>query len=177
MLMISALSGAAFSQGKTDEAMQKQLKALKADKTFGLSYDKDSNFSKLFGFGESFDEAKNYKLEYFRFGLAFFFQGRTLASAPDSYTLTFQAGGKKPVFAASHALKFTIDGTDLDLGEARYVAKDIEYLNFKLTREQLAKIAKGKNVKAKIGAAEFALKPEHIKMFANLLALSDPSSV
>lgn len=175
--MILTLSGAAFSQGKTDEAMSKQLKALKADKTYGLNYDKDSNVSKIYGFGENFDEAKRYKLEFFRFGLAFFFPGRTLVAAPDTYNLTFQAGGKKPVFAASHALKFTIDGTDLDLGEARYVGKDIEYLNFKLTREQLTKIAKGKDVRAKFGAAEFAFKPEHIKMFANLLALSDPATL
>ena len=46
----------------------------------------------------------------------------------------------------------------------------------KLTREQLSKIAKGKDVKLKIGDIEFKLTPEHIKMFANLLALSDPAS-
>ena len=176
-LVILMLAGAAFSQGKSSEAILKQLKTLKADKTFGLNYDKGSDVSKIYGFGENFAEASRYKLEYFRFGLAFFFPGKTLASAPDAYVLTFQAGGKKPLFAASHALKFTIDKENLDIGEARYVGKDIEYLNFKLTRGQLSKIAKGKIVRVKIGDAEFALTPEHIKMFANLLALSDPSAL
>ncbi|MDQ6787316.1 MAG: hypothetical protein M3033_10965, partial [Acidobacteriota bacterium] len=76
-------------------------------------------------------------------------------------------------------LAFTIDNEVLDLGVARYGNKNegIEYLNFKLTREQLAKIANGKNVQIKIGSAEFNVKPEQIKMFANLLALSDPLSI
>ena len=167
----------AFSQGKSNQAIQKQLKDLKAEKIFSLNYDKSSDVSKILGFGESFSESKRYKLEYFRFGLAFFFVGQTLSTAPDTYLLTFQASGKQPKFAQSHALKFTIDNETLDLGDARYVGKDVEYLNFKLTREQLTKIAKGKNVRIKIGDAEFAFTPEHIKMFANLLTLSDPSTV
>ena len=171
------LAGAALAQGKSSEAMAKQLKTLKADKTFALNYDKSSDVSKIYGFGESFAEAGRYKLEFVRFGLAFFFAGKTLASAPDSYTLTFQAGGKKPLFAGAHRLTLTIDNTDLDLGEARYVSKDIEYLNFKLTREQLSKIAKGKVVRAKLGDLEFALTAGHIKMFADLLALSDASAL
>jgi hypothetical protein len=170
------LAVAAFSQGKTSAEMTKQLKALKAEKTYALVYDKASDVSKIYGFSENFDEAGKYKLDFLRFGLAFFFAGQTLKASPDSFNLTFQADGKKPQFAASHSLKFTIDGETLDLGDARYVGKDMEYLNFKLTREQLAKIAKGKNVRAQIGAAEVALKPEHIKMFANLLALSDSAS-
>jgi hypothetical protein len=174
-LMILMLAGAAFSQAKSDEAISKQLKTLKADKIYALTYDRDSNVSKIFGFSENFDEAKRSNLSFFRFGLAFFFPTRTLTVAPDSYVLTFQAGGKKPVFASSHVLKFTIDNETLDLGDARYVGKDIEYLNFKLTREQLSKIAKGKGVKLKIGDVEFTLKPEHIKMFSDLLVLSDPT--
>jgi hypothetical protein len=176
-LVISMLAGAAFSQGKSSEALAKQLKTRKAEKVFELNYDKNSDVSKIYGFGQSFAEASRYKLEFFRFGLAFFFPGKTLASAPDWYALTFQAGGKKPLFAASHALKLTIDKEDLDIGEARYATKDIEYLNFKLTREQLSKIARGKIVRAKIGDLEFTLTPEHIKMFADLLALSDPSAL
>lgn len=170
-------AGAAFSQGKSGKTIQKQLKDLKADKIFSLSYDKASDMSKILGFSEIFDESKRYKLEYFRFGLAFFFAGQTLSTAPDTYLLTFQASGKQPKFAQSHALKFTIDNETLDLGDARYAGKDVEYLNFKLTRDQLAQIARGKNVRIKIGDAEFVFTPAHIKMFADLLALSDPSAV
>jgi hypothetical protein len=177
LAMILILTGIALSQTKSAEAISKQLKTLKADKIYSLTYDKGSNNSKIYGFGENFDEAKRNDLSFLRFGLAFFFAGTALSAAPDSYNFTFQAEGKKPVFAASHALKFTIDGEALDLGDARYVNKDMEYLNFKLNREQLSKIAKGKDVKAKIGAIEVKFTPAHIKMFADLLALSDPATL
>jgi hypothetical protein len=175
--LILIFAGIAFSQTKSAEAISKQLKTLKADKIYSLSYDKPSNNSKIYGFSENFAEAKRIDLSFLRFGLAFFFSGTALSAKPDSYTLTFQADGKKPLFATSHALKFTIDGEALDLGEARYVKKDMEYLNFKLTREQLAKIAKGKDVKAKLGAAELKFTPAHIKMFSDLAALSDPAAL
>jgi hypothetical protein len=176
-LLVLLLAVAAFAQGKSGEAISKQLKALKADKIYSLNYDKASDTSKIYGFSENFDDAARSNLAFFRFGLAFFFPKQTLLTAPDTYVLTFQSGSKKPFFAQSHSLKFTVDKEDLDLGEARYVAKDIEYLNFKLTREQLSKLAKGKDVRMKIGTLELALKPEHIKMFANLLAVSDPNAL
>jgi hypothetical protein len=177
LAVLLTLSGIALSQTKSADAISKQLKALKAEKIYSLTYDKGSNNSKIYGFGENFDEAKASKLLFLRFGLAFFFAGNALSTKADSYTLTFQAEGKKPLFAASHALKFTIDGEALDLGDARYVNKDMEYLNFKLNREQLSKIAKGKDVKAKLGAIELKFTPAHIKMFADLLALSDPATI
>jgi len=175
--LILILTGIAFSQTKSAEAISKQLKTLKADKIYSLTYDKGSNNSKIYGFSENFDEAKASKLSFLRFGLAFFFSGTARSAKADSFTLTFQADGKKSLFTTSHAVKFTIDGAALDLGDARYVDKDMEYLNFKLTREQLLKIAKGKIVKAKIGAIEVKFTPAHIKMFSDLLALSDPATL
>ena len=174
--LILILAGIALSQTKSADVISKQLKTLKADKIYSLTYDKPSNNSKIYGFSENFGEAKSNNLTFLRFGLAFFFSGNALSAKADSFNLTFQADGKKPVFAASHALKFTIDGETLDLGDARYVNKDMEYLNFKLTREQLSKIAMGKNISAKIGAIEAKFKPAHIKMFSDLLALSDPAT-
>ena len=78
-------------------------------------------------------------------------------------------------FAEAHSLRFTIDNEALDLGDARYANKNegIEYLNFKISREQLAKLAKAKNAAMKIGNAEFTLNSAQIKMFADLFALFD----
>lgn len=181
MLMILMSAIAAFAQSKTGEAIAKQLKTLKADKIYSLNYDKNSDASKIYGFSEDFGKEANKRnaVESFRFGLAFFFLGQELKTAPTEYTLTFQAGTKKAKFAEAHALKFTIDNEVLDLGEARYANKNqgIEYLNFKLTREQLGKLAKGKNVSLKIGSAEYTLAPANLKMFADLFALSDPAIV
>lgn len=178
LILIFAIAGVA--QPKTNDAMAKQLKTLKADKTFGLNYDVASDATKILGFSEDFgkEQTSKNKLLSFRFGLTFFYPGKTLNAAPSEFPLTFQAQSKKPVFANAHKLIFTIDGTDLDLGEARYASKNgIEYLNFKLTREQLETLAKGKNVSLKIGAAQFNLTADKIKMFADLLALSDPATI
>lgn len=167
----------AFSQSKSSEAIEKQLKDLKADKVFSLIYDKDSDNSKILGFSEDFgrEQDRRNDVSSFRFGLAFLFVGKNLKSVPGEYLMTFQAGTKRTKFAAAHSLKFTIDNEVLDLGDARYANKNegIEYLNFKINREQLAKLAKAKNAAMKIGNAEFTLSAAQIKMFADLFALSD----
>lgn len=169
----------ASAQTKNAAAIEKQLKSLKADKVFALVYDKDADNSKIYGFGADFgkEQAKRNAVESFRFGLAVFFAGKDLKTAPDEYVLTFQAGTKTAKFAEAHKLIFKIDGATLDLGDARYANKNgIEYLNFKISREQLSKLAKGKEILMKIGAAEFKLAAEHLKMFTDLYALSDPST-
>lgn len=177
LIIMSAIC--AFAQSKTSAAIEKQLKTLKADKTFALNYDEKGDVSKIYGFSEDFGKEQNKRnaVESMRFGLAFFFLGRELKTAPADYTLTFQAGTKKAKFSEAHSLKFTIDNETLDLGEARYANKNqgIEYLNFKLSREQLSKLARGKTVSMKIGNADFTLSAAQIKMFADLLALSDPA--
>ena len=177
LILMSAIG--AFAQSKTSQAIEKQLKTLKADKTLALVYDEKGDVSKIYGFSEDFgkEQDKRNAVESMRFGLAFFFLGRELKTAPAEYTLTFQAGTKKAKFAEAHALKFTIDNETLDLGEARYANKNqgIEYLNFKLSREQLGKLAKGKTVSMRIGAAELTLSGEQIKMFTDLYALSNPA--
>lgn len=179
-LIILTLTFSAFSQAKSNDAVMKQLKSLHADKTFEIVYDKGANNSKIVGFSNDFgkDEDKRNNVQSFRFGLAFNYAGQAISTVPDVYLLTFQAGTKKDKFRDAHALVFTIDNQVLDLGDARYGNKNegIEYLNFKLTREQLAKIASGKNVQMKIGSADFTLTAEQIRMFSNLLALSDPTA-
>lgn len=178
-LVILLTAAAAFAQTKSEAALTKQLKSLKADKTFALVYDKDSDNSKIYGFSEDFGKQQTSRanLSNLRFGLAFFFQGKTLTAAPNEYVLTVQASGKKPRFADAHDLKFTIDAASLDLGDARYVGKSgVEYLNFKLTREQLGKLAKAKTVSMRVGDAEFNLSAEQMKMFADVFALSEPSA-
>ncbi len=58
---------------------------------------------------------------------------------------------------------------------ADYNAKDVSLAprDFPMFR---AKIIKGKDVQIKIGSAEFKFKPEHLRIFANLPAISNPAS-
>ncbi len=181
LFLILLSAAAAVSQTKNDAAMAQRLKDLKADKEFLLVYDEAGNTSKIYGFSADFGREQNRRnqVESFRFGLAFLFAGQTLKAVPEEYLLTFQAATKRAKFADAHRLIFTVDDTPLDLGEGRYANKNegIEYLNFKLSREQLSKLARGKNVSLKIGNADYSLSAENLKMLADLLALSEPANL
>lgn len=180
ILLILITATLAFSQGKSRDAIAGQLKTLRAAKNFEVIYDRASNNSKIIGFSDDFGRADDRRnnLESFRFGLAVNYAGERLLTATDAYLLTFQAGTKKDAFRNLHRLTLTIDDKTVDFGDARYGNKNegVEYLNFKLTREQTTQIAKGGSVRMKIGNADITLKPEQIKMFADLLALSDPAA-
>jgi hypothetical protein len=173
-------SAAVFAQSKTNDAITKQIKALKAEKTFTLTYDKGSNMSKLMVIGDNFAEAEAKKagIQAMSFGMAFFYQGQTLSTAPDQIAFTFWVMTKKPQFAANHKWTATVGTETLDLGDAQYAARaseNMEYLNFQISRENLKKIAAGTGVKIKLGAAEFTFTADHLKLFNNLLILSDPA--
>jgi len=105
-LLIAVLiaSAAISAQTKSNDAMANQIKALKADKTFTLTYDKGSGMSKVMGSSESFTgaEAKKAGIQAMSFGTAFFYQGQALAAAADPIALTFWVMTKKPQFAANH---------------------------------------------------------------------------
>ena len=179
--LILTLTAFAFAQTKTNDAIEKQIKALKVEKAVSVSYDESGGTSKIFVSGEDFGRTQDNRanLQSFSFGMAFFYAGKTLNAAPDIINLTFWAQSKKPRFAESHNLTIFNDAETLDLGDARYVLKSdkIEYLNFKISRENLIKIAKSTNAKLKIGNAEFQFTPEHLRVFAALVKISDPTDL
>lgn len=180
LVVTAVLSIAALAQVKSNAAISNQIKSLKAEKYLELNYDKPSNFTKIMAFGEDFgrDQDKSNGLSSFSFGMTFNYLGDQLQVRPESFILTFWAKSGKPKFAASHALKVTVDGETLDLGDARYATKarekDMEYLNFNISRENLKKIAGGNSVQMTIGNAQFKFTSEHMKLFRNLLTISDP---
>lgn len=181
LFVILSFVAFAAAQGKSSEAIGSQIKSLRAEKTLAVEFNKASNITKILAFGEDFgrnqDRANN--LESFSFGTTFFFAGNVLTAAPDSFVTTFWAQGRKPMFAESHALTIVVDGESLDCGQARYARKSgdpREFLNFVLPRAYLEKIAKGRDVQLKMGSAQFKFKPEHLKLFSNLLAISTPAA-
>lgn len=180
-LILFAAAAISFAQSKTNEAITKQIKDLKADKIITLTYDAASNMSKIMVTGENFegDQVKRAGIQAMNFGMAFFYQGKSLTAAPDEINFTFWVLNKKPKFAESHAWTATIGTETLDLGDARYAARaseNMEYLNFKISRENLEKIAKAADVKFKIGNAELKFTPGQLQTFANLLKISNPAN-
>lgn len=179
LALIIAFAFVSYAQKKND-AIQKQIKSLKADKSFTLTY--DGNSSKIMAVGENFAEpdATRAGIQAMNFGIAVFYSGKELASAIDTFDLAFWVLTKKPKFEASHLWKITLRNETLDIGSARYAAKpreNMEYLNFKITRTDLVRITAEKSaVRFKLGTSEFRFSPGHIILFKNLLAITDPAS-
>ena len=178
IIAIIFLSLSIASAQKTNDAVAKQIKALKAEKIFTLSFDAAANASKIMVTADNFDnkEASKAGIQAMNFGMAVFYPGQAIATAPDSFNFTFWVLTKKPQFTAAHTWTVKLSKETLDLGDARYVSKpgdSMEYLNFKISRTDLAKIAAETDVKLKLGTAEFTFTPAHIGIFKNLLAISD----
>ncbi len=166
------------SAQKTNDVVSKQIKALKADKTITLSYDAASNTSKIMVIASNFDgkEAVKAGIRAMNFGMAAFYPGQAITTPPDSFNFTFWVLTKKPVFGNDHNWVNSPARSGLNLGEARYVSKPgegMEYLNFKISRENLATIAASTDTKFKLGPAEFTFTPDQITILKNLLAISD----
>jgi hypothetical protein len=84
---------------------------------------------------------------------------------------------KKPVFAEQHSLTLYADGAELQVGEARYSARardNTEYLNFNVSRDVLAKVASSSNVRFKLGDSNFKFTGDQVRIFADLVRISDP---
>ena len=167
-----------ISAQKSNAAIATQLKQLRADRTITITYDTGSDTTKLMVRADNFDYRESAKagIQAMNFGMAVFYPGKSIVTPPDTFNLTFWVLTKKPKFAAAHNWSATLAKETLDLGDARYVSKPaegMEYLNFKIARDDLAKFAAEPNVKIKLGTAAFTFTAEHIAIFNNLLAATD----
>jgi hypothetical protein len=169
-----------FAQSKTNEAINKQIKDLNAGKTITLTYDESSKTSKIMVVAEDFGKSQDKRagVDALNFGMAFFYPGSVLTTAPAEINLTFWVMNEKPKFAEAHVWTATVGGETINLGEARYAARpkeNMEYLNFRISRENLEKIARSREVKFKLGKTELEFTPEHLKTFVNFLKISNPA--
>jgi len=174
------LASAVSAQTKSLETASRQLRSLKADKHITLSHDAASGSGRIMYVAENFSDADASRagIQAMNFAAGFFFAGSELKAAPDPVKLTFWVKSKKPRFAASHGLTVYADGEVIELGDSRYAAKagrNMEYLNFEVSREVLKSIAERSAVKIRLGEHEFTLTSGQIKGLAALLLVSDPA--
>ena len=171
----------AISAQKTNDAIQKQIKSLHAEKSIYLSY--DGNASKLMGVASNFDdsETRTAGVQAMNFAMAAFYQGQQLTSAPDTINFTFWPMSKKPRFATTGAWVVDLAGGALNLGDYRYAAKpseNMEYLNFKISRTDLAKIASANSpVKFHLAGQNFTFTSDQLQLLRNFLAVTDSKRI
>ena len=167
----------AVSAQKSNDAVQKQIKSLHAEKSIFLSY--DGSASKVMAMASNFDdaEARAAGLQAMNFGMAAFYSGQQIATASDPINFTFWVLSKKPRFATTGAWEVTLPSGSLALGDYRYSAKpseNMEYLNFKLKRDDLSKIAASTSpVKFRLAGQNFTFTQEQLQLLRNFLAVTD----
>jgi hypothetical protein len=179
LLVIIALLivSSAAAQGRSEDDLKQEMRDLRVDQ-FSIAYNQEANESKIMAVAKNFDqkEASKAGAQAVNFAASFNFAGRSLAAAPETFNFAFWVLTKKPRFAEEHHWTATADGKSFDLGDARYVSKpdeNIEYLNFVLTREDLKKIS-SPGAKFTVGGYQFTVTPAQTKMLSDLYALSTP---
>lgn len=171
------IASPAAAQSRSFDDLKREIRDLRAER-FTLTFDQDSNQTKLMAVAQNFDqkEASKAGLQAMNFAAAFNFAGRSLTAAPDTLNFAFWVLTKRPRFGADHSWIATVGDKTVDLGEARYVSKpaeNIEYLNFVVTRDELKKISVS-GVKFNVGGYEFTVTPAQTKTLSDLYTMSTP---
>ena len=176
ILLFATLS---FSQEKSNDEINRQIRSLGVDHV-NVSFDASSNRSKLMAVSENFSDrdANSAGVQAMNFALGFFYSGTSLKNSPESVHFSFWVLTKKPRFAENHHLMVEIDGRTLDLGDARYAAKperNLEYLNFELSRADLASIGSAGKAVFHIGTHTFSASASQLKLINAATRVADVS--
>lgn len=177
-IIIALAAIVSFGQAKPNSEIHRQIASLRMEKNLTLDFDKNGNTSRIKAVTDNFPdrEAARSGIQAMNFAMGFFYPGDVLRSAPDPIMLTFWVLTKKPRFADAHNLRILFDSESVDLGDARYVSKprdNMEYLNFEISRANLLRIAQTRDVKLQIGNFDFSLTPEQRIVIAEILHVSE----
>jgi len=176
---ILVFSAASFAQEKTNDDINRQIRSLGVDH-LDVTYDQASNTSKLMAVSENFGgrDAESAGVLAVNFAIGFFYQGTALKTPPETVHFAFWVLTKKPRFADSHHLTVDLNGRTLDLGEARYAAKpnqNVEYLNFEISRADLAAIGSAGKTTFHLGQHTFVGTLSQTKLILAVNTISGTS--
>lgn len=178
VLAIFALFIPASSQDLTSDVIRERIRTAQAGKQITLTHDAAGQTTKLMGVSDNFskDEASRAGILAMNFALGFFYPGDSMVRPPESFQLTFWVMSKKPRFSRNHSLTAAMPDEMLVIGSARYTAKareQMEYLNFEIARENLARIAGQSEVRFMLGDEEFTFTRSQMKLIADMLAVTE----
>ena len=184
ILLVAILATPLFAsaQGKSNDQIAHQIKSLGVEKQISVSFDQAGNTSKLKAVTDNFrqgdTDAAGARAINMAFG--FFYAGNSLQTAPDRVLLSLWVLTKKPRFATDHRLVIDSGNGQIDLGEGRYSPKpqmDMEYLNYEISRQDLATVASGSNVVFRVGQNKFTVTPDQLKVIRAVTKIADTSTL
>jgi hypothetical protein len=178
-IAVLLLSAASFAQEKTNDELSRQIRSFGVDH-MNVTFDASSNMSKLMAVAENFSnrDADSAGVQAINFAMGFFYPGQSLKISPESIHFSFWVLTKKPRFAENHRLTVEADGRTLDLGDARYAAKpaqNLEYLNFDISRTDLAAIGSASSVTFHLGGHTFSAAPSQTRLILATARIADVS--
>jgi len=162
---------AVIAQSKPNTVIEQQLRSSGSNAT--VNFDVNSKVTTLKGVAENFSDAdtKRSGARAMNFAVGAIYVGDKIERSVEPLTLSFwiMSGGKAR-FAEDHSLA-AMNGSDrTDLGTGRYTFRrdGMEYLNFNLTRESVAKLAEASTWM--IGGKQFTPTASQKKLLRDILA-------
>jgi hypothetical protein len=131
------------AQSRSNSEIEQQLKSAGANAT--VHFDVNSKVTTLKGVAENFSDSdtKRSGAKAMNFAVGALYAGDKIERSLDPLTLSFwiMSGGKAR-FGDSQSLIAMANGETADLGSGRYTFRrdGMEYINFNLTRDQVAKL-------------------------------------
>ena len=173
-----ALAISASSQDLTNDIIHARIRTAQAGKQITLTHDAAAQTTKLMAVSDNFskDEASRAGILAMNFAVGFFYPGDSLVRSPETFQLTFWVMSKKPRFSRNYSLTVAMPDEMLVIGSARYTAKareQMEYLNFDISRENLARIAGQSELRFMLGDEEFTFTRTQMKLIADMLAITE----
>lgn len=178
VVAVFSLAIFASSQDLTNDIIQERIRAAQVGKQITLTHDAAGQTTKLTAVSDNFSksEASRAGILAMNFAVGFFYPGDYMVRSPESFQLTFWVMSTKPRFSSKHSMTVVMPDEMLVIGSARYVPKpreQMEYLNFEISRENLARIAVQSEVRFMLGDEEFTFTRSQMKLLADLLSVTE----
>lgn len=174
LLLFTTLTAA---QRISNDVVLDRIRTAGAENSISVTYDETGKTTKLMAVSENFAKADANRagILAMNFAVGVIYPGDALAKEPETFILTFWVLTNKPRFGENHAMTATLSEEMLVIGNARYVAKptqQMEYLNFEVSREHLTKLTPENPVKFFLGDQEFKFGKSQIKLLSDVLAVT-----
>jgi hypothetical protein len=179
--LILVFNFCAFGQTSIQD-LKNELKTFKDtnDRQYKITYDKFTDKSRVLYLGDIVSSSL-LPGRMVQLLAAFVFEGDKLTSDVSEYALMFESTGKDWEFLRNRELYVLADGERMVLGEGLRESdikrtlfmgyQTSELLGFRVTREQLEKMANAKSLEMKVGERVIKLKSSSQKGFRNMLEL------